>query len=84
MIFELVLRNVDYSLEFVFCLLLLQPFNFSPVSFACNFQYWGCVLLCEIDFLWTIFVRFLVYTHRGKCILKSEKCRFPQWFVCKI
>jgi len=36
--FELVLRNVDCSLEFVFSLLLLQPFNFSPASFACNFQ----------------------------------------------
>jgi len=38
MIYELVLRNFDYSLEFVFSLLLIQPFNFSPVSFACNFQ----------------------------------------------
>jgi len=28
----------DCSLECVFSLLLLQPFNFSPVSFACNFQ----------------------------------------------
>jgi len=33
-----VLRNFDCSLEFVFSLLLLQPFNVSPVSFACNFQ----------------------------------------------
>jgi len=39
------------SLEFVFSLLLLQPFNFSRVSFACNFQDWGCVILREIDFL---------------------------------
>jgi len=46
-----VLRNFDCSLEFVFSLLLLQPFNFSPVSFACNFQEWGCVILREIDFL---------------------------------
>jgi len=38
MIFELVLRDFDCSLEFVFSLLLLQPFDFSPVSFACNFQ----------------------------------------------
>jgi len=38
MIYELVLRNFDASLEFIFSLLLLQPFNFSPVSFACNFQ----------------------------------------------
>jgi len=38
MIYELVLRNIDCSLEFVFSPLLLQPFNFSPVSFACNFQ----------------------------------------------
>ena len=38
-------------LSFVFSLLLLQPFNFSPVSFACNFQDWGCVILREIDFL---------------------------------
>ena len=41
----------DCSLECVFSLLLLQPFNFSPVSFACNFQDWGCVILREIDFL---------------------------------
>jgi len=51
MIYELVLRNFDCSLEFAFSLLLLQPFNFSPVSFACNFQDWGCVILREIDFL---------------------------------
>ena len=51
MIFELVLRNFNCSLEFVFSLLLLQPFNFSPVSFTCNFQDWGCVILREIDLL---------------------------------
>ena len=51
MIYELVLRNFNCSLEFVFSLLLLQPFNFSPVSIACNFQDWGCVILHEIDFL---------------------------------
>ena len=51
MIYELALRDFDCSLEFVFSLLLLQPFNFSPVSFACNFQDWGCVILREIDFL---------------------------------
>jgi len=51
MIYELVLRNFNCSLEFVFSLLLLQPFNFSPVSFPCNFQDWGCVILREIDFL---------------------------------
>ena len=51
MIYELVLRNFNCSLEFVFSLLLLQPSNFSPVSFACNFQDWGCVILREIDFL---------------------------------
>jgi len=39
MIYELVLRNFYCSLEFVFSLLLLQPFNFS--RFACNFQDWG-------------------------------------------
>jgi len=38
-------------LSLFFSLLLLQPFNFSPVSFACNFQDWGCVILREIDFL---------------------------------
>ena len=38
-------------LSLFFSLLLLQPFNFSPVSFACNFQNWGCVILREIDFL---------------------------------
>ena len=51
MIYELVLRNFDCSLEFVFSLLLLQPFNFSPASFACNFQDWRYVILREIDFL---------------------------------
>ena len=51
MIYELVSRNFDCSLEFVFSLLLLQPFKFSPVSFVCNFQDWGCVILREIDFL---------------------------------
>jgi len=38
MIYALVLQNFEFSLEFVFSLLLLQPFNFSPVIFACNFQ----------------------------------------------
>jgi len=38
MIYELVLQNFNCSLEFVFSLLLLQPFNFSLVSFACHFQ----------------------------------------------
>jgi len=39
MIYVLVLQNFDCSLELsFFSLLLLQPFNFSPVSFACNFQ----------------------------------------------
>jgi len=39
MISVLLLRYFDCSLELVFfSLLLLQPFNFSPVSFACNFQ----------------------------------------------
>ena len=46
MIYELVLRNFDCSLEIFF-----QPFNFSPVSFSSNFQDWGCVILREIDFL---------------------------------
>ena len=65
--FELVLRNFDCSLEFVFSLLLLQPFNFSPVSFACNLQDWGCVILCEIDFLLNIFW--------------SIPCLHPSWKV---
>jgi len=38
MIYELALRNFDCSLELVFALQLLQPFNFSPIGFACNFQ----------------------------------------------
>jgi len=38
MISELVLQNFDCSLEFIFSLVSLQPFNFSPVSFAFNFQ----------------------------------------------
>ena len=68
MIYELVLRNFDCSLEFVFSLLLLQPFNFSPVSFSCNFQDWGCVILREIDFLWKICwsIPCLSYTHHRK------------------
>jgi len=32
-------------------LLLLQAFNFSPVSVACKFQDCGCIILREIDFL---------------------------------
>ena len=51
MIYELVLRNFNCIFEFVFSLLLLQPFNFSPVSFDCNIQDRGCVILREIDFL---------------------------------
>ena len=64
---ELVLRNFDCSLEFVFSLLLLQPFNFSPVSFACNFQDWGCIILREIDFLLKI--------------CWSIPCLYPSWKV---
>ena len=41
----------DGKSSFSLSLLLLQPFNFSPVSFACNFQEWECVILREIDFL---------------------------------
>ena len=67
MIYELVLRSFDCSLEFVFSLLLLQPFNFSPVSFACNFQDWGCVILREIDFLLKIYW--------------SIPCLHPSWKV---
>jgi len=51
MISELMLRYFDCSVEFGFSLLLLQPFNFSPVRFACNFQDWGCAILRKIDFL---------------------------------
>jgi len=51
MIYELVLRNFDCSLEFVFPLLLLQPFNPTPASFACNFQDWGCVILRDENLL---------------------------------
>ena len=39
---------VVLNLFFLFCYFSL---NFSPVSFACNFQDWGCVILREIDFL---------------------------------
>jgi len=67
MIYELVLRNFDCSLEFVLSLLLLQPFNFSPVSFACNFQDWECVILREIDFL--------------SKICWSIPCLHPSWKV---
>ena len=67
MIYELVLRNFDCSLGFVFSLLFLQPFNFSPVSFACNFQDWGCVILREIDFLLKI--------------CSSIPCLHPSWEV---
>ena len=46
------------------------------LSFACNFQDWGCVILREIDFLLKIcWSRFLAYTHRcGKYILNQNKC----------
>ena len=64
---EKILRNFDCSFEFVFSLLLLQPFNFSPVSFACNFQDWGCVILREIDFLLKI--------------CRSIPCLHPSWKV---
>jgi len=67
MISELVLRDFDCSLEFVFSLLLLQPFNFSPVSLVCNFQDWGCVILREIDFLLKI--------------CSSIPCLHPSWKV---
>jgi len=78
MIYELVLRNFDCSLEFGFSLLLLQPFNFSPVSFACNFQDCGCIILREIDFLlkicWSI-----------PCLHPSWKVhtwRCHKWWCC--
>jgi len=67
MISELVLRNFDGSREFVFSLLLLQPFNFSPVSFDGNFQDWGCIILREIDFLLKI--------------CWSIPCLLPSWKV---
>jgi len=54
-------------LSLFFSLLLLQPFNFSPVSFACNFQDWGCVILREIDFLLKI--------------CWSIPCLYPSWKV---
>jgi len=41
MIYELVLRNFDCSPEFVFSLLLLQPFNFSPVRKRGISDYYG-------------------------------------------
>jgi len=67
MIYALVLQNFEFSLEFVFSLLLLQPFNFSPVIFACNFQDWGCEILGEIDFLLKIYW--------------SIPCLHPSWKV---
>ena len=74
MIYELVLRKFDCSLEFVFSLLLLQPFNFSPVSFAYNFQDCGCVILREIDFLLKIcwLIPCLHYLNRGMCKFESS------------
>jgi len=47
---QLVFWFSHFILEFVVSLLFLQPFNFSPVSFACKFKDWGCVMLREIDF----------------------------------
>ena len=43
--------SLCYEILIVVLSLLLQPLNFSPVSFVCNFQDWGCVILREIDFL---------------------------------
>jgi len=48
MIYELVLRNFDCSLEFVFSLLLLQPFT---RKLCLQFSGLRCVILREIDFL---------------------------------
>ena len=42
-------------------------FNLSPVSFACNFQDWGCVILRDIDFL--------------SKICWSIPCLHPSWKV---
>jgi len=49
---QLVLWFIPFSHECA-CLLCSYPFNFSPVSIACKFQDWGCVLrsVTEIDFL---------------------------------
>jgi len=77
MIYEIVLRNFDCSLEFVFCLLLFQPFNFSPVSFAC-FPDCGCVILREIDFLFksllidSLFTPIVENTYLNRDICKFE------------
>ena len=97
MIYELVLRNSDCSLEFVFSLLLLQPFNFSPVSFACNFQDWGCVILREIDFLlklcWSIpclhplwkvhtcFLSFRIFQQLGLALKKKVVLKFSLYSI---
>ena len=44
--------NLHISLlKYVLSTMGISKFNFSPVSFACNFQEWGCVILREIDFL---------------------------------
>ena len=77
MIYELVLRNFDCSFEFVFSLLLLQPFNFSPVSFACNFQDWGCVILREIDFLFkNLLIDSLLTPIVESTYLNRDMCKF--------
>jgi len=87
MIYELVLRNFNCSLEFVFSLLLIQPFNFSPVSLACNLQDWGCVILREIDFLFknllidSLLTRIVesTYLNRHMCKFESSQKDESRW-----
>ena len=52
---------------FVLCC-YIQPFNVSPVSFACNFQDWGCVILREIDFLLKKSFHTLQLGNKLKCL----------------
>jgi len=72
----IVLRNFDCSLEFVFSQLLLQPFNFSPVSFACIFQEWGKRL-----FSWNRFpIKNLLIDSLLTPIVESTYLNWDQWW----
>jgi len=87
---ELVFWFIHFS--FSVCLLslrLLQPFNFSLVSFASIFEDWGCVISREIDFV--LKICWLAYPHCGEYLLEYtyvqvwiHTCKFESsQYTCK-